>query len=101
VDRCAAPRAWEQVGRLLLTVEVLSPSTRRTDPGEKRNLYQRKGVPEYWIVDVEKRSVDRWRPNDAVPETLTDTLGWQPDAAVAALDIDLPAYFDPVTGISA
>jgi hypothetical protein len=34
----AAPRAWEQVGRLLLTVEVLSPSTLRTDPGEKRDL---------------------------------------------------------------
>ena len=37
-----APRTWEQVGRLLLAVEVLSPSTLRADRGDKRELYQRK-----------------------------------------------------------
>jgi Uma2 family endonuclease len=93
------PARWEDVGRLLLAVEILSPSTRRTDRGEKRDLYQRKGVPEYWIVDVESRSVDRWRPNDTTPETLADTLGWQPDSAIPALVIDLPSYFDRVTGV--
>jgi hypothetical protein len=35
------PRAWEEVGRLLLAVEVLSPSTLRTDRGDKRDLHQR------------------------------------------------------------
>jgi Uma2 family endonuclease len=92
------PRGWEDVGRLLLAVEVLSPSTRRTDRREKRDLYQRKGVPEYWVIDVDNRSVDRWRPTEPSPETLTDTLDWEPDAAVPALVVDLPAYFDRVVG---
>ena len=52
------PRAWEEVGRLLLTVEVLSPSTLYVDRGDKRELYSRKGVPEYWIIDY-RQSVDR------------------------------------------
>ena len=44
------PRAWEEVRSLLLVVEVLSPSTARTDRLAKRRLYQRERVPEYWIV---------------------------------------------------
>ncbi len=35
----------------LLVVEVLSPSTRRTDLGSKRLAYQDAGVPAYWILD--------------------------------------------------
>ena len=42
----APARAWTEVGRLLLTVEVLSPSTERTDRGRKRRVYKEKGVPE-------------------------------------------------------
>ena len=93
------PRAWEDVGRLLLTVEVLSPSTRRTDRGEKRDLYKRKAVPQYWIVDADARTVERWLPNDSAPETFVETLEWQPDAAVVPLVIDLPGYFDRVHGL--
>jgi Uma2 family endonuclease len=47
----APPRTWMEVGHLILAAEVLSPSTRRTDHGEKRDVYRDKGVPEYWIVD--------------------------------------------------
>ncbi|MBA2316273.1 MAG: Uma2 family endonuclease [Euzebyales bacterium] len=39
-----------------LVVELASPSTRRYDLGEKRRLYERMGVPEFWFVDLE---VDR------------------------------------------
>lgn len=35
----------------LLTVEVLSPSGRSIDLYSKRGIYQRAGVPDYWIVD--------------------------------------------------
>lgn len=35
----------------LLVVEVLSPSTRRTDLGSKRLAYQEASVPAYWVLD--------------------------------------------------
>ena len=36
-----------------LIIEILSPSTARHDKLTKLMLYQRTGVPEYWIVDPE------------------------------------------------
>lgn len=40
-----------------LAVEILSPSTRRRDEIIKRRLYERTGVPEYWVVDPELETV--------------------------------------------
>ena len=94
----ALPRAWEDVGRLLLAVEVVSPSTIRTDRGEKRELYQRKNVPEYWVVDVDNRRVERWTPNAASAELLPSTLEWRPDRFSEPLVINLPQYFARVLG---
>src|SRR5687768_917983 len=48
------PLRWEEAGRLLLAVEILSPTTARADRNVKRRLYQREGVPDYWIVDIEE-----------------------------------------------
>jgi Uma2 family endonuclease len=92
------PRSWTEVGRLLLVVEVLSPSTARADRVRKRALYARKRVPEYWIVDVDARVVECWRPDDERPEILTERLEWRPDPARAGLMIDLVEYFAEVTG---
>ena len=94
----APPRTWMEVGHLILVAGVLSPSTRRADRGKKRDLYQDKGVPEYWVVDLDDRLVERWRPNEASPETLTERLEWRPDRLVEPLDIDLRAYFTRVHG---
>ena len=79
---------------------MLSPSTLRTDRGDKRELYQRKGVPEYWIIDIGARRVERWRPNDVSPEMVTGALAWRPDRSTDALVIDLPEYFGRVLGES-
>ena len=40
-----------------LVVEVLSPGTAERDRQQKLDLYARFGVPEYWIVDPDERSV--------------------------------------------
>lgn len=45
VDGRPAAR-FEEVGRLVLAVEVLSPFSVRADRGVKRRLYQSEGVPE-------------------------------------------------------
>ena len=92
------PQAWEDVRALLLAVEVLSPSTSRTDRLRKRRLYQQHRVPEYWIVDVDARAIERWRPGEDVGAVLTERLVWQPNADVGALTLDLGDYFREVTG---
>ena len=93
------PRRWSEIKTLLLAVEVLSPSTARADRTVKRRLFQRVGVPEYWIVDVEARLVERWHPHDERPEILTDTLAWLPAGTAERLIIDLPALFKEVLEI--
>ncbi|HBE77255.1 MAG TPA: prevent-host-death protein [Firmicutes bacterium] len=40
-----------------LVVEVLSPSTKGKDMVIKLNLYMKSGIREYWIVDLESKSV--------------------------------------------
>lgn len=76
-----------------LVVEVLSPSTASRDRGIKRRLYERLGVPQYWIVDPVAEAIDVWRFGDD-PEcerfvtTLPVRLGTEPVGV-----IDLPAIF--------
>jgi Uma2 family endonuclease len=48
-----------------LCVEILSPTTRRTDELIKRRLYERTDVREYWIVDPELESLKVYRRTEA------------------------------------
>ncbi|MDR2167229.1 MAG: Uma2 family endonuclease [Clostridiales bacterium] len=41
-----------------LIVEVLSPSTRNRDKGYKKDLYEKHGVKEYWLVNVRDLSIE-------------------------------------------
>ena len=47
-----------------LVVEILSPSTRRRDEGIKRELFEAKGIREYWIVDPKGLRVTVYRRGD-------------------------------------
>ena len=84
---------FEDVGVLLLAVEVLSPSSLRADRHEKRRLYQQERVDEYWIVDTDARTFARWKPNATEPEVLRQSLSWQPVGSHEPLIIDLEQYF--------
>lgn len=83
---------------LRLAVEVLSPSSARADRHVKRLAYLANGVPDYWIVDLASRFVERWRPGSEAPEVLTDVITWQPTEEVETLVVDLEAYFQRVHG---
>jgi Uma2 family endonuclease len=48
-----AVRDWSDISSLVLVIEVLSPGTARYDRQLKRRRYQRAGVPEFWIVDLD------------------------------------------------
>ena len=89
--------AWTDITELVLVIEVLSPSTAHYDRYLKRLRYQRARVPEYWIVDLDGRVIERWRPDDTRPEILAERLQWEPDEGVV-LSLDLPAYFREVWG---
>ena len=88
------PTSWKEVD-LVLAVEVLSPTTARYDRLIKRTLYQRQGI-EYWIVDLDARIVERWRPGDERPEIVTGRLEWRLPEIENALEIDLESFFAEV-----
>lgn len=90
---------WEDVHRLLVATEVLSPSTARYDRLKKRAYYLRNGTSEYWVVDLDARVVERWQPDDLFrPQVLDATLLWHPAGAAAPFTLDLPAYFAEAHG---
>jgi Uma2 family endonuclease len=86
---------WTEILPLRLAIEVLSPSTARADRIVKRRRFQRAAI-EYWIVDLDARVVERWRPGDERPEVATEKLEWQPEPAVPPLVMDLVAFFREV-----
>ncbi len=87
---------WADVTSLLLAVEIISPSSIRTDRVDKRDFYMESSVAEYWIVDLEARMVERWTPSRDTPEILRRSLEWRPAGAQVPLVIDLPELFDRI-----
>lgn len=77
---------------LLVAIEVISPSSARYDRVTKRALYHRR-IPEYWIVDVDARVIERWRQGHDRPEIVTATLEWTPEGATRPFTLDLPSLF--------
>jgi len=49
-----------------LIVEVLSPSTAKNDIGYKKDLYEKYGVKEYWIISQAERSVQIYLLKDGI-----------------------------------
>jgi Uma2 family endonuclease len=92
------PRSWKELGTLVLIVEVLSPTTARADRSVKRRLYQRQSVGEYWIIDVDARLVELWRPGDERPEILSERIEWRPSEEYPPLTIEMADLFRQALG---
>jgi Uma2 family endonuclease len=56
-----------------LVVEVLSPgrANERRDREAKLNLYSRRGVEEYWIVDWRKKQIDVYRRGESALDLIS------------------------------
>ena len=79
-----------------LVVEILSPkSTQSYDRNLKRKRYLESGVAEVWLVDIDERCVEVWRPGADTPEVVTDVLEWNVDGH--RFEIPLAEVFRDVT----
>lgn len=86
----AVIESWDSAPLPILVVEVTSPSTRRRDHTEKRQLYLDLRIPTCWLIDPDDQGVRVVRPNH--PDTLANaTLMWHPTGAAEALSIDVAA----------
>lgn len=47
-----------------LAIEIISPGTASIDRGDKFYEYEEGGLPEYWLVDPHRQSVDFYRRNE-------------------------------------
>ncbi len=92
------PRDWREIRDLLLVVEVLSPGTAYADRHSKRRIYPEEGVPEYWIVDLDARLIERRHPGEDRPQICDEQIVWQPRADRDPLTIALPAFFAALPG---
>lgn len=57
-----------------LAVEVRSPSTWRHDVGTKKHGYERRGLPELWLVDTVARSILVFRRSRTQAQAFDTTL---------------------------
>lgn len=81
-----------------LVIEVVSPSTAARDRGPKLERYRHYGVPEYWIVDGDARSIEVWRfaTGAAAPAVhgAGDVVEWEPGTGPAILEIPVDELLD-------
>lgn len=87
---------WKAVASLLVAVEVVSLGSGRRDRVAKRDYYVSAGVPEYWVVDLDVRVIERWSAGNHESLTPGKTLKWKPVGAREALVVDLAALFERI-----
>lgn len=82
-----------------LAIEIYSPSSTSRDRGKKKDLYARYGVPEYWLVNQEEKTVSilsdlrngQYQREGVVHDTaISDTI--------PGLSVDLQSLFASVWG---
>lgn len=93
------PRKLEKkgcVGAPDLVIEILSPSTAKTDWSDKYNVYEEAGVREYWIVNPDDKLLHVFRLTDG-KFLLTGTYASEDKVRIGIFDdvaIDLSHVFE-------
>ena len=83
---------WERAPLPILVVEVFSPTTLRRDQTYKKDFYSEARIPEYWMIDPERRTVAVARPGE-VARGIAGTVVWQPAGVSEPLVVDLAELF--------
>ena len=77
-----------------LVIEILSESTWRVDLGDKRELYQRCAVQEYWAVDTDAKEVLVYRFAESAEPARLGAAGTLSTPLLPGLDIPLRDIFE-------
>lgn len=79
-----------------LLVEILSPGSIKRDRIEKMELYERFGVPEFWLIDPNNRSVEVYHLEEAKYRIFAFAAesGAVQSAVLAGLIVDLAQLFE-------
>ena len=81
-----------------LVVEALSPATRDLDLGARRDLYERSGVREYWVLDPRAETVTLLRLADGSFAEAASEGGLLCSAVVPGLAVDPADVFADLPG---
>ena len=88
------------VGPPKWVIEVLSPSTSKRDQGDKRAVYERHGVAEYWLIHPQDRVVQIYRlgkDGGYGKSEVSDTAGSLDSQLFEGLTVDWDEVFAKVT----
>jgi Uma2 family endonuclease len=94
----AGQEAGLERGRPDLVIEVISPSSRSKDSVRKLHDYAALGVPEYWLVDPEARTLERLVLRDrtySIVEALEGATFFRP-SSFEGLEIDLDRLWEEI-----
>lgn len=76
-----------------MVVEIISPSSRKTDLGRKFDLYAASGIPEYWLVDPVTRRFQLFVLRDDGYVSVAEVDGRLHSEAIPGLVVDPAALF--------
>lgn len=80
-----------------LVIEVVSPESRQRDYGEKLQEYEAAGVPEYWVIDPDKRQARFYWRNAEGAYVLQEHGGQYESLALPSLKIEVATLWqDPL-----
>ena len=89
------------IGAPDLLVEVISPSSKLYDRALKPLVYEQAGVPEYWLVDEEKRVIEVFTLESCKYRSLGAFEGVQvlSSRIVPKIDVPVSYFFDWSNGL--